>query len=626
MSDPVRITNPGAESLGYDSDGHEIMVVDIYVNPPRVDVFHGTPPAWSSFGNKTIWGGYEWVDDSPTRSDIEKRDKEITAYKNTLSAQQKENENKRTEAGKRLSAAIAAREKDENTLKTLRAGNADAADITRQEFRLLQAELREFGFRTEIAGYDALRLHTESRMLFADADSLRISPREARSLIEQAEKRQKDAQNADKKAADMLAEYERRKGILDTRLSELEKNGEAALAVLDAQQARLLEQQTRNDRAISEARNKLSSVTESLNTARNALTRAEQQLTQQKNTPDGKTIVSPEKFPGRSSTNHSIVVSGDPRFAGTIKITTSAVIDNRANLNYLLTHSGLDYKRNILNDRNPVVTEDVEGDKKIYNAEVAEWDKLRQRLLDARNKITSAESAVNSARNNLSARTNEQKHANDALNALLKEKENIRNQLAGINQKIAEEKRKQDELKATKDAINFTTEFLKSVSEKYGAKAEQLAREMAGQAKGRNIRNVEEALKTYEKYRADINKKINAKDRAAIAAALESVKLSDISSNLNRFSRGLGYAGKITNFADWITEFGKAARTDNWRPFFVKTETIIAGNAATALVALVFSILTGSALGIIGYGLLMAVTGALIDEALVEKANKFFGI
>ncbi len=292
MSDPVRITNPGAESLGYDSDGHEIMAVDIYVNPPRVDVFHGTPPAWSSFGNKTIWGGNEWVDDSPTRSDIEKRDKEITAYKNTLSAQQKENENKRTEAGKRLSAAIAAREKDENTLKKLRAGNADAADITRQEFRLLQAELREYGFRTEIAGYDALRLHTESRMLFADADSLRISPREARSLIEQAEKRQKDAQNADKKAADMLAEYERRKGILDTRLSELEKNGGAALAVLDAQQARLLGQQTRNDRAISEARNKLSSVTESLKTARNALTRAEQQLTQQKNTPDGKTIVS----------------------------------------------------------------------------------------------------------------------------------------------------------------------------------------------------------------------------------------------------------------------------------------------------------------------------------------------
>ena len=33
MSDPVRITNPGVESLGYDSDGHEIMAVDIYVKP-----------------------------------------------------------------------------------------------------------------------------------------------------------------------------------------------------------------------------------------------------------------------------------------------------------------------------------------------------------------------------------------------------------------------------------------------------------------------------------------------------------------------------------------------------------------------------------------------------------------
>ncbi|WP_258960537.1 colicin-like pore-forming protein, partial [Klebsiella pneumoniae] len=255
-------------------------------------------------------------------------------------------------------------------------GNADVADITRQEFRLLQAELREYGFRTEIAGYDALRLHTESRMLFADADSLRISPREARSLIEQAEKRQKDAQNADKKAADMLAEYERRKGILDTRLSELEKNGGAALAVLDAQQARLLGQQT-------------------------------------------------------------------------------------------------------LNDRNPVVTEDVEGDKKIYNAEVAEWDKLRQRLLDARNKITSAESAVNSARNNVSARTNEQKHANDALNALLKEKENIRSQLADINQKIAEEKRKRDEINMIKDAIKLTSDFYRTIYDEFGKQASELAKELA---------------------------------------------------------------------------------------------------------------------------------------------------
>ncbi|WP_244609804.1 colicin Ia central receptor-binding domain-containing protein, partial [Escherichia coli] len=200
-------------------------------------------------------------------------------------------------------------------------------------------------------------------------------------------------------------------------------------------------------------------------------------------------------------------------FAGTIKITTSAVIDNRANLNYLLTHSGLDYKRNILNDRNPVVTEDVEGDKKIYNAEVAEWDKLRQRLLDARNKITSAESAINSARNNVSARTNEQKHANDALNALLKEKENIRSQLADINQKIAEEKRKRDEINMVKDAIKLTSDFYRTIYDEFGKQASELAKELASVSQGKQIKSVDDALNAFDKFRNNLNKKYNIQDR-----------------------------------------------------------------------------------------------------------------
>lgn len=105
------------------------MAVDIYVNPPRVDVFHGTPRLHGvSFGNKTIWGGSRWVDDSPTRSDIEKRDKGNHSVQNDAQRAAEENENKRTEAAKRLSDCCK-RKKDENTLKTLRAGNADAADI-----------------------------------------------------------------------------------------------------------------------------------------------------------------------------------------------------------------------------------------------------------------------------------------------------------------------------------------------------------------------------------------------------------------------------------------------------------------------------------------------------------------
>ncbi|HAM2396131.1 TPA: colicin, partial [Escherichia coli] len=225
--------------------------------------------------------------------------------------------------------------------------------------------------------------------------------------------------------------------------------------------------------------------------------------------------------------------------------------------------------RNILNDRNPVVTEDVEGDKKIYNAEVAEWDKLRQRLLDARNKITSAESAVNSARNNVSARTNEQKHANDALNALLKEKENIRSQLADINQKIAEEKRKRDEINMVKDAIKLTSDFYRTIYDEFGKQASELAKELASVSQGKQIKSVDDALNAFDKFRNNLNKKYSIQDRMAISKALEAINQVHMAENFKLFSKAFGFTGKVIDRYDVAVELQKAVKTDNWRPFFV---------------------------------------------------------
>ncbi|EKO8013869.1 colicin, partial [Salmonella enterica] len=78
--------------------------------------------------------------------------------------------------------------------------------------------------------------------------------------------------------------------------------------------------------------------------------------------------------------------------------------------------------------------------------------------------------------------------------------------------------------------------------------------------------------------------------------------------------------------ADWLNELKKALETGNWRPFFVKTETIAAGSAATVVVAFAFSILLGNPVGLIGYGLIMAIAGYLINDEMVEKANQFWGI
>lgn len=195
----------------------------------------------------------------------------------------------------------------------------------------------------------------------------------------------------------------------------------------------------------------------------------------------------------------------------------------------------------------------------------------------------------------------------------------------------AEAKRKADEAKkkeeeAVKDAVKFTADFYKEVFKVYGEKAEQLAKGLANQAKGKKVRNVEDALKAYDKYKANINKKINAKDREAIAKALESVDVKQAAKNISKFGKGLGYTSLAIDAAEWAGALKEAIKTDNWRQFFVKTETIAAGMAASAVTGFAFSIILGGPVGLLGYGLTMAGVGALIDDEAMEKVNKFIGI
>lgn len=109
--------------------------------------------------------------------------------------------------------------------------------------------------------------------------------------------------------------------------------------------------------------------------------------------PEGLALSDPAKYPIKSTSQHKIRVT-EYMFRGVISVTTEAIIDNRTKLDYLLAHDGLAYKRNILKDTKEVQSEDVEGDKAIYKVEYQEYDKLRQRLLDVRNKILSTEKAL----------------------------------------------------------------------------------------------------------------------------------------------------------------------------------------------------------------------------------------
>ncbi|HAP0100231.1 TPA: colicin-Ia domain protein [Escherichia coli] len=216
MLSHLHTLNQCKESIEYDSDSHQI--IDIYVMPPNIDIFSDIPPSWSSFWNKNTQYENDLI---INQSFIEKRNKEITEYKDTLRVKLKENEKKITKSRKLLTEAIDAKEEIVKHLEKLNTINLTSADTLQQDFRLSLAALKEYGFRIEIAGYDAIRLHIQSRMLFADADSFCISLKEAWLLIKQAESLQKDAQNTDKKTADMLSEYERRRDIMNTQLFEL---------------------------------------------------------------------------------------------------------------------------------------------------------------------------------------------------------------------------------------------------------------------------------------------------------------------------------------------------------------------------------------------------------------------
>ncbi|MEQ5125724.1 colicin-like pore-forming protein [Providencia alcalifaciens] len=58
----------------------------------------------------------------------------------------------------------------------------------------------------------------------------------------------------------------------------------------------------------------------------------------------------------------------------------------------------------------------------------------------------------------------------------------------------------------------------------------------------------------------------------------------------------------------------------------INIKLILIGISATGIAGLGFSFLLGGPVGILGYGLILAGIGSLIDDSLVEKANKLVGL
>ncbi|CNI11304.1 colicin-like pore-forming protein [Yersinia ruckeri] len=218
---------------------------------------------------------------------------------------------------------------------------------------------------------------------------------------------------------------------------------------------------------------------------------------------------------------------------------------------------------------------------------------------------------------------NEANAASQRLEQMRQEKIKAEAHLNAVRQKVAEDKKAQEENDAVKDAVKFTADFYQTVTEKYGVQSAKIAQELAEAAKGKQLRSVDEALKAFDNYKDVLNKKFSVKDREAIAKALESIDRDLMAKNLAKFSKAFGLVGKAIDGVDVVKEINNGMETGNWRPLLVKLETLAAGRGAASLVAFTFGVMTASPLGILGFGLLMVITSTLINDALIEKINKY---
>lgn len=188
----------------------------------------------------------------------------------------------------------------------------------------------------------------------------------------------------------------------------------------------------------------------------------------------------------------------------------------------------------------------------------------------------------------------------------------------GLADRVQKEKTAEKELQ---DAVKLVADFYKEITAKFGEQQAKIAEELAKSAKGKRIRSAEDAIKSFDKYKDSINSRFSVKDREAIARALNSLDRARMSRDLARYSKGLGGVSYFIDGLALAEEYDKSVQTGNWKPFFVKAESVGAGMFATELVGFTFAFLTGTPLGILSFAIIMLITTALIDEKLMEKIH-----
>ncbi|EOF5091869.1 colicin-like pore-forming protein [Salmonella enterica] len=177
-----------------------------------------------------------------------------------------------------------------------------------------------------------------------------------------------------------------------------------------------------------------------------------------------------------------------------------------------------------------------------------------------------------------------------------------------------------------KNAVDATVSFYQTLTEKYGEKYSLIAQELAEKSKGKKIGNVDEALAAFEKYKDVLDKKFSKADRDAIVNALKSVDYADWAKHLDQFSRYLKISGRVSTGYDIYSDIRKGMDTNDWRPLFLTLEKLAVDAGVGYIVALGFSVIASTALGIWGVAIITGIICSFVDKKDLEKLNEALGI
>lgn len=574
------------------TENGELKVWPSKSNIPVDYIWKPIASGWSSFSDQVMWDN-NYINDTPTKSDKAQRNKEIQSRKTAINALMNENKVSKSAATKGLAEAKAVTTEANDLLKQMTDDKSSPADIASQKAIAARAAQEEYANQTLIAQADAYNAHAEADLLRADASSLDLTHNESNNIHDRVKAKENAANELDKKVSQMQSELARREAEIAKLEADAEAKGMKADPSPKGKKERIrVSAEWDFKTSVVASNNRLKVAQANSNLAQQKVAAAKSTLAKLNNTPEGLALTDPAKHPYKTSTNHSIYVS-DPTFRGKMDVTATALINNKANLNYLLSHTGLDYKRNILKDTKIVVSDDPQGDRAIYAAETQEWDKLRQKLLNARNEITKASSNLNKETDNLKVKEKEKNSA-------------------------------QIDFDAIKDAVKFTADFYATAFDKFGEKSAILARDLANAAKGKRIRSFDEAMASYNANGRTINNRLSSSDRLAIHNALESVNQAQMASMMGKFAKGFGLTSTAIDWYDLYAEIKVGFKTGEWKGAILQAEGLVAGKFASALVAFTFSLILATPMGVVGYAVLMTVVGALITPELLDKINGLF--